>query len=198
MSDNEAVKLFKCLADESRLKILKSLIIEDMYVEQLANRIGLASTTVSFHLKKLIDAGAVIRYKSQYYTMYSLDRSAFQIEMIDILKKKATDDDLQKEREEEYKQSVIKAYFDEGKLKAIPVQQQKKRIVLRKIMGSFIYGKTYTEREVNIILADFHDDFCVLRKALVSEKFLDKTECGYRKLKEKKKIVFISRPKEVK
>ena len=32
MTDQEALQLFKCLADRSRLQILKSLAIEDMDV----------------------------------------------------------------------------------------------------------------------------------------------------------------------
>ena len=68
MTETDAIKLFKCLADKSRMQILKSLIIEDMYVERLAERLGLTPATISFHLKKLEDAGAVKSYKDQYYT----------------------------------------------------------------------------------------------------------------------------------
>lgn len=35
MTEHEAIGLFKCLSDKSRLQILKSLAIEDMYVERL-------------------------------------------------------------------------------------------------------------------------------------------------------------------
>ena len=58
MTETEAIRLFKCLSDKSRLQILKSLAQEDMYVERLAERLGLTPPTVSFHLKKLADAGA--------------------------------------------------------------------------------------------------------------------------------------------
>ena len=74
MTEAEAIRLFKCLSDKSRLQILKSLAIEDMYVERLAERLGITAPTVSFHLKKLADAGAVSSYKSQYYMMYSLKK----------------------------------------------------------------------------------------------------------------------------
>lgn len=74
MTENEAIKLFKCLADKSRIQILKSLMQEDMYVERLAERLDLTAPTISFHLKKLEDAGAVESRKEQYYTMYSLKK----------------------------------------------------------------------------------------------------------------------------
>ena len=69
MTDQEAIVFFKCLADKSRLAILKSLMEEDMYVERLAERLGVTSATVSFHLKQLEEAGAVYAYKDQYYMM---------------------------------------------------------------------------------------------------------------------------------
>ena len=50
MTETEAIRLFKCLSDKSRLQILKSLAQEDMYVERLAERLGLTPPTVSFHL----------------------------------------------------------------------------------------------------------------------------------------------------
>ena len=67
MKETEAIGLFKCLADKSRLQILKSLAVEDMYVERLAERLDLTPSTISFHLKKLSEAGAVTAYKNQYY-----------------------------------------------------------------------------------------------------------------------------------
>ena len=53
MTEQEAISLFKCLADKSRMQILKSLMEEDMYVERLAERLSLTPATISFHLKKL-------------------------------------------------------------------------------------------------------------------------------------------------
>ena len=85
MTENEALALFKCLADKSRLQILKSLMQEDMYVERLAGRLALTPATISFHLKKLEDAGAVTSRKEQYYTMYSIRQEVFSARMIDIV-----------------------------------------------------------------------------------------------------------------
>ena len=104
MTETEAIQLFKCLSDKSRLQILKSLAIEDMYVERLAERLGLTAPTVSFHLKKLADAGAVTSYKSQYYMMYSLNKDIFHTSILEIIQEKSDEADLQAKREEEYRQ----------------------------------------------------------------------------------------------
>ena len=85
MTETDAINLFKGLADKSRLQILKSLAVEDMYVERLAERLGLTPSTISFHLKKLSDAGAVTAYKNQYYMMYSLNKEIFQTSILEYL-----------------------------------------------------------------------------------------------------------------
>lgn len=84
-----AIKLFKCLADKSRLQILKSLVKEEMYVERLAERLDLTPATISFHLKKLEDAGAVTSRKEQYYTMYSIKKEIFMTNILDIIKEES-------------------------------------------------------------------------------------------------------------
>lgn len=172
MTEEAAIKLFKCLADKSRLQILKSLIREDMYVERLAERLGLTPPTISFHLKKLEDAGAVEARKEQYYTMYSIKKEVFMTNIMDIIKEESAQADEQQEREKAYRQKVIDAFFSYGKLKAIPSQRKKERIVLEEIAKSFEKEKKYTEREVNIIIADYHDDFCTIRRDMIAEGIL--------------------------
>ena len=179
MTETEAISLFKCLADKSRLQILKSLAIEDMYVERLAERLGISAPTVSFHLKKLADAGAVTSYKSQYYMMYSLNKAVFETSMLEIIREKSDEAEVQARRDAEYRQKVIDAFFEYGKLKSIPSQRKKERIVLEVIADAFEYDRIYTEREVNIIIADFFDDFCTIRRDMISENLLDRDSGKY-------------------
>lgn len=179
MTETEAIKLFKCLADKSRLQIIKSLMQEDMYVERLAERLGLTAPTISFHLKKLEDAGAVESRKEQYYTMYSLKKEMFMTSIIDILKEESPEAKQQQEREEAYRKKVLSAFFEYGKLKSIPSQRKKERIVLEEIARNFEKDRTYTEREVNLIIADFHDDFCTIRRDMISEGILERDKASY-------------------
>lgn len=183
MRETEAIRLFKCLSDKSRLQILKSLAIEDMYVERLAERLGITAATVSFHLKKLTDAGAVTSYKSQYYMMYSLNKRIFETSILEILEKQSDEAGLQQQRDAEYRQRIIDTFFEYGKLKSIPAQQKKERIVLEVIVQAFEYDKIYSEREVNIIIADFHDDFCTIRRDMIGERLLDRDTKGYWRVK---------------
>lgn len=179
MKEADAIKLFKCLADKSRLQILKSLIQEDMYVERLAERLGLTAPTISFHLKKLEDAGAVTSYKDQYYMMYSIKKDVFMTNIIDIIQEKSQEADEQEERERVYRQKVLDAFFEYGKLKSIPSQRKKEKIILEEIAKSFEKGKVYTEREVNILIADYFDDFCTLRRDMIAEHILERDNMNY-------------------
>lgn len=179
MSETEAIKLFKCLSDKSRLQILKSLTIEDMDVERLAERLDLTPATISFHLKKLSEAGAVTSYKKQYYTMYSLCKDVFMARIIDIISEKSDEAALQQQRDADYRKRVIDAFFEYGKLKSIPAQRKKERIILEEIAKAFEPGRIYSEREVNIIIADFHDDFCTIRRDMIGEKIMDRENGRY-------------------
>ena len=182
MTEQESIALFKCLADKSRIQILKSLMQEEMYVERLAERLGITAATVSFHLKKLEDVGAVKSRKDQYYNMYSINYDVFKVSILDILKEESDEIDLQKERDEKYRKKVIDSFFEYGKLKRIPSQRKKERIVLEEIAKSFETGREYTEREVNIIIADFHDGFCTIRRDMISEGIIARENMIYRKL----------------
>ncbi len=186
MTETQALALFKCLADRSRLQILKSLALEDMYVERLAERLGLTPPTISFHLKKLADAGAVKSYKTQYYTMYALEKSVFMTSILELIQEKSDDAELQRQRDEAYRKKVIDTFFEYGKLKSIPTQKKKERIVLEELVKAFEPGRTYSEREVNIILADFHDDFCTLRRDMIGEKLLARDHQIYWRVDESK------------
>ena len=179
MTELEAVRLFKCLADKSRLQILKSLAAEDMYVERLAERLDLTPSTVSFHLKKLSDAGAVRSYRTQYYTMYSLCREIFDTRILDIVCEASDEAGLQDQRDAQYRQRVIQSFFEYGKLKSIPAQKKKERIILEEIARAFEPGRVYTEKEVNLILADYHDDFCTLRRDMTAEGILKRDKGNY-------------------
>ena len=179
MGDAEAVRLFKCLADKSRLQILRSLTLEDMDAERLAERLDLTPATISFHMKKLMEAGVVSSYKQQYYTFYTLHRGVFDTPIMDIIVGASEEAETQDKREAEYRRRVIDSFFEYGRLKSIPVQRKKERIILEEIAKSFEVGKVYTEREVNIIIADFYDDFCTIRRDMISEKIMAREDGKY-------------------
>ena len=59
--------------------------------------------------------------------------------------------------------------------------QKKKQIILEKIVEAFEKDKEYTEKEVNLIIADFHDDFCTIRKDLVGFNLMERENGIYKR-----------------
>jgi biotin operon repressor len=150
-----------------------------MYVERLSERLSLTPSTISFHLKKLEDAGIVYSVKDQYYQVYHLVENILKENILDLIKDESPEAALQKERDENYAKKVIENFFEYGKLKNIPAQRKKRLIVLNEILKEFEIGKKYSEKEVNLTIANFHDDFCTLRRELIAEKMMDRNGTEY-------------------
>ena len=163
----EALTIYKALADETRLKILSALNEKEMYVELLAERLQLTAATVSFHMKKLSAAGLVETRREQYYTMYSLRREAFSMTLEQLTFAEAEDDAAQRQREEMYRRKVIKSFMPYGYCETMPAQSKKRMIIYEEIFRKFEIGKQYSEKEVNALIGQVHGDFCTVRRAFV-------------------------------
>ena len=46
-------------------------------------------------------------------------------------------------------------------------------------MKAFEKNRVYTEREVNLIIADYFDDFCTIRRDMISEGLMERSSEGY-------------------
>jgi ArsR family transcriptional regulator len=70
--------LFKALADPNRVKIVNRLATtgEPLCGCDLEEPLGLSQPTVSFHLKKLMEAGLLDREKRGIWVYWSLNRDA--------------------------------------------------------------------------------------------------------------------------
>ncbi len=181
MKLQESIKLMKALADKSRLFIINALYEKPMYVEEISERLDLAASTVSFHLKKLVECGLVSSHKEQYYVVYNLDKAILDKplkEMVIMDSGNNLEKKIQDDRFDEYRAKVIKTFFQYGKLKKMPTQRKKRLIVLEEMLKAFESDRKYTEKEVNIIIADFNDDFCTIRREMIDERMLDRDRYG--------------------
>lgn len=178
----DQVKFFKALADASRVRIIKSLMESPMYVELLSERLELAASTVSFHLKKLEDVGLVTKEKDQYYIIYSLNSDLLSKSLGDWLKGENINISEEDQREAAYRQKILDSFFKFNQLKSIPVQRKKRLVVLEHMVESFAKDRTYTEKEVNLIIADFHDDFATLRREFINEKLMTRENSIYKRV----------------
>jgi len=80
LSEADAVataSLFKALADPNRVRIVNRLATAQgsVCVCDLVDPLGLSQPTVSFHMKKLLDAGLLLREQRGKWASYSLNRA---------------------------------------------------------------------------------------------------------------------------
>ena len=184
MQDNQitnAVEIFKCLGDSTRFRILCRLYKSDSYVELLAHELELTPGTISFHLKKMENIGIVKCSRMQFYMIYSLNREIISNTIESFLVTPESS------RDELYISGVLSSFFNGKRLKQIPVQEKKKRIVLEKIAENFESGRVYSEREVSEILFEIYDDYCTLRRELISYGYMERTKGEYRLTEENAK-----------
>ncbi|ADD03548.1 transcriptional regulator, ArsR family [Thermoanaerobacter italicus Ab9] len=70
----ELLLVLKAMADESRLKILKTLLQQDCCVMALSQKLGISEAAVSQHLKVLKEANLVSGERKGYFMHYSINR----------------------------------------------------------------------------------------------------------------------------
>jgi hypothetical protein len=163
--------LFKALGHPVRLLILNLIRMKPRHGEELAMILGLNAATISHHLSKLTDVGLLDSRKDQYYQTYFL--------VGDILTKPIGDvvglpqEGLSAQvSEDAYRDKVLRTFMRHGRLTAIPAQLKKKLVILSRIAEEFEPGTLYTEREVNRMLLEFHEDVAQLRRDLVDLGFM--------------------------
>lgn len=180
MDIDHTVALCKALADRSRLLILRSLHEKPQYLEELSQRVNLAVSTVSFHLKKLENADLVFKRKEQYYTIFYPQQNTLTITLQELLQFTYQEEKMQQQRIREYKEKVLKSFYRDGHIQQIPAQKQKRWIVFEPILDEFAYGRSYSEKEVNEIIKRFHEDYCLIRRTFIEERVMSRENYEYR------------------
>lgn len=179
MKAEQSLAIMKALADESRLAIIKSLLEQSQYVEEIAKRHALAPSTVSFHLKKLEQAGLVSSKKEQYYVVVQANELLFDTTLRDIVSASNARKELQDERMDDYRRKVLEIFFRHGTLEKLPAQHKKRLIVLEEFALKFEPGRRYSELEVTGLIKPLFDDYCTIRRLLVDDGLIHREESTY-------------------
>jgi ArsR family transcriptional regulator, arsenate/arsenite/antimonite-responsive transcriptional repressor len=74
-----ALRLFRALGDETRLRLLEQLHGGEQCVCDLTDELEASQSRLSFHLKTLKDAGLVTDRREGRWVYYSINREAFQV-----------------------------------------------------------------------------------------------------------------------
>jgi hypothetical protein len=170
---------FKALADANRLKIVGLLAQKEYTVEQLAEILGIGSSTVSHHLTKLSAVGLVSARSESYYNIYHLETGVLeslsrQLLVRETMPAVTADVDI-----EAYDRKVIQTFCDsEGRILQFPAQRKKFEILLRHVVKAFKPGEYYPEKKVNEILSFYSDDTATLRRGLIETGMMKRENGG--------------------
>ncbi|HMU92658.1 MAG TPA: metalloregulator ArsR/SmtB family transcription factor [Anaerolineales bacterium] len=164
----ELVAFFKALADANRLKIVGLLAQQPYSVEELAALLNIKPPTVSHHLAKLAQVGLVSAKADSYYNVYQLDEKALETKSKSLFSQENLAASVANVDADAYDNKVVKDYVrKDGSLKTIPAQKKKLDAILRYVVKAFELEKRYSEKKVNEILAQYHEDTASLRRELV-------------------------------
>ena len=175
----EATKILKAMAETSRLALIQALH-EPQSVEELAERCGLAPSTVCFHLGKMEKSGLVKKKKEQYYVIYSLNDAVFDMTLRDLTAFRNADKYLQEERIRRYRDKVLRTFMKHGRVTRLPAQYKKRLIVLENFLQRFEAGRDYSEKEVDEKIAEICTDFVTVRRAFIDERMMTRENGIYR------------------
>jgi len=167
------VRFFKVLAEPRRLKIVGLLAERPRTVEQLGALLGVGVSTVSHHLSRLADAGLVSARSESYYSVYALRTDAVASMARELLKQAEQRRPALEESLHESERKVLATFTTpEGRITAFPSGEKRFRVILRHVLRAFEPGVRYTEKRVNQILSNFHEDTARLRRGLVDYRLM--------------------------
>jgi hypothetical protein len=167
MDDSAAAALdaFALLADASRVRVVAALVLGARTTDDVVAATGLTSRDALEALSRL-EAGALVRRDGSAWV--------FDVRRLSDLAREARP----KQAPEKHGDApadvvqVLRRFLPNGRLLSMPAQRSRRLVVLDHIAGAFELGVRYPERDVNVILGGFDDDWATLRRYLVDDGFL--------------------------
>lgn len=177
---DQRAAFFKALGHPIRLLILSLVRTRPRHGQELALILSLNPATVSHHLSLLVEAGLLEAHKDQYYQVYSLHWGLLKKDLSEVVFLPQADLPG-RVVEDAFRMKVLDTFFKFGRLVSIPAQLKKRQVILEKIAEAFEPGRPYSEREVNQLLLDFHDDVATLRRGLIEMHLMTRSDGVYRR-----------------
>lgn len=174
----QVLAFFKALADANRLRMVGLLAERERSVEELAALLALKPPAVSHHLGKLKEL-ALVRMRAEGTShVYALDLERLQALNRAVLQADGVAALADAVEGSAWERKVLRDFFDGERLKSIPVNQNKRLVVLRWLAEQFPPDSRLAERDVNERIRRWHPDFATLRRLLVDYRLLARTPVG--------------------
>ena len=79
------------------------------------------------------------------------------------------------------RETTLRNFLKDDQLVRIPTQRKKRVYVLEHVLQQFESNRVYSETEVNDILRTFYADVCTLRRELIGERMMVRSDGRYRR-----------------
>ncbi|NRF90477.1 metalloregulator ArsR/SmtB family transcription factor [Paenibacillus frigoriresistens] len=179
MQLDKIITYHKALADATRIRMLILLADGELNGQVLAEKLGVTPATITHHASKLREASLINERRDKNTIYFALNEyfirstATATAELIFKNKKGEIDPMKDEDRNQNLKQSVIRNFITlDGKLKHIPAQLKKKLIVLEHLVEQLEQGRTYTEKELNAFIKNYHPDFATIRREFIMHQFM--------------------------
>lgn len=176
MQLDKVVTYHKALADPTRIRMLILLAGGELNGGELAERLSVTPATITHHAAKLREASLINERRDKntiYFSLnhYFIKNSAAATE--ELIYRGAEGGETMEQKNEAMRASVIRNFFTaEGRLKSIPSQLKKKLIALEHMVSRLEKGRSYSEKEINEFIKQYHEDFATLRRELIMHQYM--------------------------
>lgn len=171
----DPMDLLRLLVAPERLAVVGALAVEPRTADNLAEAARVDRRTAVETVARLVHAGLA----TSDGDTYALNADAWR-ELAQAIATVVPEPDprigfgmTDEERQ------VLARFFVGTRLTELPASRTKRLVVLERLALEFEPGVHYLEAEVNDMLSRFHDDVASLRRALVDERFLDRSAGEY-------------------
>ncbi|MEV7804603.1 DUF2087 domain-containing protein [Microbispora sp. NPDC088329] len=153
MIDKHIARVLGLLGQDATLRVLAALVLRPG--EPLDKVTGLDPETAAKALERLSRGGLAVREGDDWRARPETFR-----DLLRALPSTPAD--------------PMDAFLVDGRLVSLPAKRAKRLMVLDYIVQVFEVGVRYPEKEVDVALRAFHDDYAALRRYLVDEGFLSR------------------------
>lgn len=165
---SEPDRIVALLADPDRFRVAAAVALGATSVVDVERMSGLDHRAIERALGRLIAGGLVTKESDAGHR--------FAMEELLLAARDAAERRGESERDEP---EVVRRFMRNGRITEIPSTRGKRLVVLDRLAQEFEPGRRYPERQVNEILARFHEDVASLRRYLVDEGFMERTHGRY-------------------
>ncbi|MCI9019846.1 MAG: DUF2087 domain-containing protein [Eubacterium sp.] len=159
---------------------LLAMFYSKMPDKDMAKKLNVTEATIRRQRFTFREKAKQAKFYLAMYEMAFEDEPADAEQMIPIHNHAAYVDDRYLITEDE-KQQIVETFFSSTQplvLKSFSPKEKKKVVILGKIAEQFVYGKKYSEREVNEILRPVYEDYMTIRRYLIMYGFMERTKDG--------------------